>query len=363
MKLLLTAAHGKVQNKIPLWFMRQAGRYLPEYREIRKTYDTLTMFKTPHIASEITLQPLRRFNLDGAILYADILLIPDALGVGLQFVTGEGPKISHTIRSAADLTTLKDVDNIPKLIERLSYVGETLSRVKQKLDDHITMLGFAGAPFTVASYMIEGGSGSKNQFNETKTLIANEPATFHTLMDILTNITIAYLHMQIQCGAEVLQLFESWSGVLNATEYSEFCLPYVSKIVQAIKPHVPVILYLGTSKHLLDQVLALEPSSLPNVLSVDHHVQLSDVSQKIQMQNQKYNSVHNSNDKKIALQGNLDPNLLFASKQEIDHAVTACLDAGHKHPYGYIFNLGHGINQHTPIQNVEHVIKLVKGNN
>lgn len=362
MKSLLNAAQGIPQKKIPLWFMRQAGRYLPEYREIRKTHDTLTMFKTPAIASEITLQPLRRFNLDGAILYADILLIPDALGVGLKFVTGEGPKIAHTIRSASDLKHLQDAENIPKLIERLSYVGETLSQVIPKLDEHVTMLGFAGAPFTVASYMVEGGSGSKNEFHEIKKLIATEPTTVHTLMDILTNITIAYLQMQIQSGAEVLQLFESWSGVLNSNEYAEFCLPYVAKIIKAIKPQVPVILYLGTSAHLVDQVIALNEDSIPNVLSVDHHLQLSVVSNKIIIANYLHNekSQHlNESLKKIALQGNLDPNLLFATKAEIEPAVKACLDAGQKHPYGYIFNLGHGINQHTPIENVEYVVELV----
>lgn len=344
MKSLLQAALGFPQTKTPVWFMRQAGRYLPEYREIRKQHNTLTMFKTPSIASEVTLQPLRRFNLDGAILYADILLIPDALGVDLNFVVGEGPKIKNTIRSASDLKKLKNLENIDKLINDLSYVGETLTRVVPELPSHVTMLGFAGAPFTVASYMIEGESGSKNNFSETRKLIETDPKTFHTLMNALTNITIAYLEMQIKCGAEVLQLFESWSGVLDTKKYEIFCLPYVQKIIQALQNKVPTILFLGTTAHLINSVI--DSSIIPNVLSVDYRVKLSDVSQKI-------------GNKKIALQGNLNPELLFSSKKEIDAGVKVCLEAGRKHPHGYIFNLGHGINKDTPLENVGYVTDLI----
>lgn len=344
MKSLLHAAQGLSQSKIPVWFMRQAGRYLPEYREIRKQHDTLTMFKTPSIATEVTLQPLRRFNLDGAILYADILLIPDALGVNLKFVTGEGPKIAHTIRRAKDLTQLRNLENTEKLIEQLSYVGETITRVVPQLPNHVTMLGFAGSPFTVASYMIEGESGSKNNFAETKKLIATEPDTFHALMNALTNITIAYLDMQIKCGAEVIQLFESWSGVLNAEQYNEFCLPYVHKIIHAIQKQVPVILFLGTTAHLLNSVI--QADTVPNVLSVDYRVNLVDVSKQIGA-------------KKIGLQGNLDPHLLFKSQNEIKCGVQACVKAGCAHSSGYIFNLGHGIDQHTPLENVGYVVDLL----
>lgn len=345
MKTLLDAAQGKQHKGTPLWFMRQAGRYLPEYREIRKSYTTLEMFQTPKIASEVTLQPLRRFPLDGAILYADILLIPDALGAGLRFVTGEGPKFSRPVRCPHDLTKLRYTEDTQQIINDLNYVGETLSLVVSKLDSHITMLGFAGSPFTVASYMIEGESGIKNEFFETRKMLFESPETFHALMELLTRITIGYLNMQIDAGAEVIQLFESWSGVLNVTQYEEFCRPYLNKITKQIKTRVPVIHYFGQASHLLDGILNAEV--LPNVLSIDHHTSLKEASQKI-------------GDKPIALQGNFSPELMLESKEIIQSGVEECLEIGQSHKHGYIFNLGHGIRQHTPIENVRLVSKLVK---
>jgi len=344
MKPLLQVALGEPQSKIPLWFMRQAGRYLPEYREIRKDHPTLEMFKTPAIASEVTLQPLRRFKLDGAILYADILLIPDALGAGLSFVTGEGPKFAHPIRCPRDLTSLRYVEDTSKIIDDLSYVAETISLVVPKLDDDVTMIGFAGAPFTVASYMIEGESGTKSDFAETRKMLANSPDTFHALMELLTRITISYLNMQIDAGVEVVQLFESWSGVLKAEQYKVFCLPYVHQILQAIQKRTPVMTYFGRSEHLLDQVIHADV--IPNVLSIDHHTSLLSASKKI-------------GNKPIALQGNLAPELLFEDKSQIEVALKKCLVEGSAHSHGYIFNLGHGIQQHTPVESVEHVVNIL----
>lgn len=341
-KSLLHAAKGNKTEKTPVWLMRQAGRYLPEYRQIRKQHNTLTMFKTPTIASEITLQPLNRFALDGAIIYADILLIPDAMGLQLSFVEKEGPQFEHTIRSQSDLKIVLDAcENQDQLINKLSYVSETIERVKEKLNPSVTLLGFAGAPFTVASYMIEGKS-SRGEFLETKKLLYTQPHVFHQLMSSLTLSTIAYLEMQIKSGVEVIQLFESWSGALTSAQYQEFCLPYMKQIVQTLKPKIPVICFLGQGGHLLDQLIEIKPS----VYSADWRQDLEAVSKNI--------SSH-----QIALQGNLDPIALYASKETISSAVNKCLSVGRKHPNGYIFNLGHGITQHTPIESVQHIIDTV----
>lgn len=342
-KILLEAAQGKKTNKIPLWLMRQAGRYLPEYREFRKKHNTLEMFKTPSIAAEITLQPLKRFNLDGAILYADILLIPDAMGLELFFIEKEGPRFTQTIRSHSDLKLIiSQAENTDKLIHKLSYVAETLARVKPNISKETTLLGFAGAPFTVASYMIEGGSSAKGEFFECKKLMFNDPETFHKLMELLTNATIAYLKMQIKAGAEVIQLFESWSGALSPDQFREFCLPYSKKIIDEIKKLAPVINFFGQGAALIPEAIEINP----NVHSVDWRQDLSFVSKSFTGSG-------------IALQGNLDPLLLYAPQKLMEEKLETCLKAGSAHPHGYIFNLGHGCTQHTPIENVGHLVNYV----
>lgn len=341
-KILLTAANGQQTEKTPLWLMRQAGRYLPEYREIRKEHNTLSMFQTPKIATEITLQPLKRFSLHGAILYADILLIPHAMGLGLSFVEKEGPVFEKTIRNENDLKIIQEaIKNRDELIFKLKYVAETVSLVKPQLNSNVTMLGFAGAPFTVASYMIEGKS-SKGDFLETKKLMFHKPNIFHGLMQCLTSVTIDYLQMQIQAGVEVVQLFESWSGAIDAFFYKEFCFPYVKQIIDAIKKHVPVILFMGQGALLNEQVLELKPS----VYSVDWRQNLSSVATKFSGSG-------------IALQGNLDPFLLFAPKSLLKEKVEECLKVGRAYKHGYIFNLGHGLHQTTPIENVELVSNTI----
>ena len=204
-KALLVAARGGKPSRTPLWLMRQAGRYLPEYRAVREKHDTLTMFTTPTIAADITLQPLRRFDLEAAIVYADILLIPHALGLGLHFVTGEGPKFERTIRTREDVEWLRRQAADPEaVVGRCGYLAETLTRVKSGLAPHQTLIGFCGAPWTVASYMIEGGS-AHGEFFHSKMLMLREPALFAELMDVVTDISIRYLRMQVDAGAEILQ--------------------------------------------------------------------------------------------------------------------------------------------------------------
>ncbi|MBX9704310.1 MAG: uroporphyrinogen decarboxylase [Silvanigrellaceae bacterium] len=346
-KLLYQCALGKKTAKTPIWFMRQAGRYLPEYREIRKYHNTLTMFKTPKIATEITLQPIRRFeSLDGAIIYADILLIPDAFGLGLSFIEKEGPRFKRTIRSASDLLSISEkAENVDQVVKDLSYVGQAIADVKAQLPNHVTMLGFAGAPFTVASYMIEGGSAKKD-FIETKKLMYGAPDTFHELQRLITKATIAYLDMQVAAGAEVLQLFESWSGAISPEDYRKFCLPYSQQILQTLKKKVPVIHFLGQGAGLLDDILNVEP---PSVLSIDWRQDLQTVCNKLTKQ-----------DYKVTLQGNLDPQILYAPPHILKSKIETCLKVGTEYPNGYIFNLGHGITPETPIENVELMIQTVK---
>lgn len=342
-KILYLAAQGQKTKAIPMWFMRQAGRYLPEYRSIKNQHNTLKMFKTPSIAAEMTLQPLRRFPIDGAILYADILLIPDAMGLGLSFVENEGPVFLKKIRSKNDLEVIESsVQNIDELMTKLSYVGQTLTLVKEQLSPHISMLGFAGAPFTVASYMIEGKS-SKGEFIETKKFLFQSPHLFHNLMSYLTQATIAYLKMQIQAGAEVVQLFESWSGAIDSHFYKEFCYPYVKEIIDEIKKEAPIILFLGQGAALTQQVLQLKPS----IYSVDWRQDLETVAKEFSGSG-------------IGLQGNLDPLLLYAPQELIRKKVLQCLEIGSRYQHSYIFNLGHGFHKTTPVENVDFVTQLVK---
>lgn len=344
-KPLLLAAQGLRPPHTPQWLMRQAGRYLPEYKAIRSQHNTLTMFKTPSIAAEITLQPLRRYpNLDAAIVYADILLIPDALGLGLQFVQGEGPVFSRPIRSESDVLWLEEqAADTDAVLNRMDYLGETLQLVKAQLPEPVTLIGFAGAPWTVASYMIEGQS-AHGEFFHSKLFMLQHPSLFERVMKVLTRLTIAYLERQVQAGAEILQLFESWGGALTPAQYARFCAPYSKQIVAALKPKVPVIHFVGESAGILDEVLSVES----NVLGVDWRQSLASVGQRCQGRVQ-------------ALQGNLDPLILHASQHELQQALESVLTAGQElKNLGYIFNLGHGIRQTTPVENVAFVTEFVR---
>ncbi len=343
-KALLVAARGGKPARTPLWLMRQAGRYLPEYRAIREKHPTLTMFTTPTIAADITLQPLRRFDLDAAIVYADILLIPHALGLGLNFVAGEGPKFERTIRTREDVEWLRRQAADPDaIVARCGYLAETLSRVKSGLAAHQTLIGFCGAPWTVASYMIEGGS-AHGEFFHSKMLMLREPALFAELMDVVTDISIRYLRMQVDAGAEVLQVFESWGGALTPHQYATFCAPYAARITEALRPSVPVIHFVGESAGLLEPVLDVPC----DVFGVDWRQDLALV--------RKHPALGAR-----ALQGNLDPLLLFAPFDVLEARVAATLEAGVPHPGGFIFNLGHGIRQTTPVEAVGFVVDLVHG--
>lgn len=344
-KPLLLAAQGQRPAHIPQWLMRQAGRYLPEYRAIRSQNDTLTMFKTPRIAAEITLQPLRRFPaLDAAIVYADILLIPDALGLGLQFVQGEGPVFSRPIRSESDVQWLEEqASNTNAIMAKLDYLNETLQMVKEQLAPEVTLIGFAGAPWTVASYMLEGQS-AHGEFYTSKMFMLQHPSLFERVMTVVTKLTITYLERQVKAGAEIIQLFESWGGALTPSQYARFCLPFSKQIITALKPKVPVIHFVGESSGLLPEVLTTDA----DVLGVDWRQDLSRVAAS-------------ARGKVRALQGNLDPLVLHASQHELQSALEKILSAGcDLNDLGYIFNLGHGIRQTTPVENVAFVTDFVR---
>lgn len=333
--LLLKAINKSPLERTPIWIMRQAGRYLPEYRALRRKYDFLTLCKTPELATEITLQPIRRFGLDAAILFADILFIPEALGQELIFSERGGPVLSPPIRSFSDIQSLKT----EALSENLLFVNQTIQIIRHELNDHIPLIGFSGAPFTLAVYMIEGQS-SRN-FHQAKSFMYEAPNHFHQLLQKLTKEIIEYLKMQITAGVEVVQLFETWGNILPPHLFGEFSSPYLKKIATELKPlGVPVILYVrGGMTHLFEL-----QDSQAQVLGIDWQTDLAQVKDNFFP--------------KFSLQGNLDPGVLYGSKEFISREIRHILSL-FQNESGHIFNLGHGIPPDVPLDKVEFLIETV----
>ena len=322
----------------PVWLMRQAGRYLPEYRATRKAAGSfLAMAKTPDIACEVTLQPLRRFPLDAAILFSDILTVPDAMGLGLYFVEGEGPKFERPLHSPADIARLA----VPDMETDLRYVMDAVRTIRRELDGSVPLIGFSGSPWTLACYMVEGG-GSKD-WGRVKALALNEPAAMDQLLSTVTDAVIAYLAAQRAAGAQALQVFDTWGGVLSPAMYREFSLPYLARIARELKTaDVPLILFgKGNAPHL-DDLFA----SGADAIGVDWTVTLEDAARR--------------NRGRVALQGNLDPAMLYGNPDAVRAQVRTTLDsyaAGNGGSRdGHVFNLGHGL---SPDMNPEHVAALV----
>ena len=322
----------------PVWLMRQAGRYLPEYRATRKAAGSfLAMAKTPDLACEVTLQPLRRFPLDAAILFSDILTVPDAMGLGLYFVEGEGPKFERPLRNPADIAALA----VPDMETDLRYVMDAVRTIRRELDGSVPLIGFSGSPWTLACYMVEGG-GSKD-WGRVKALALNEPAAMHQLLGTVTDAVIAYLAAQRAAGAQALQVFDTWGGVLSPAMYREFSLPYLARIARELKSaEVPVILFgKGNAPHLGDLF-----ASGADAIGVDWTVTLEDAARR--------------NGGRVALQGNLDPAMLYGNPDAVRAQVRATLDSyaagngGSRE--GHVFNLGHGL---SPDMNPDHVAALV----
>jgi uroporphyrinogen decarboxylase len=315
----------------PVWLMRQAGRYMPEYRAIRARQDFLELCKTPSAAAEVTLQPVERLGVDAAILFADILLVLEPLGVGLEFTRGEGPLIRRPVRSAEDVARLGTAG----AALAVSSVFETVRLVRKALDDRVPLIGFAGAPFTLASYLIEGGPS--REFLATKRFMRAERAAWDRLMSRLADITADYLNGQIAAGAQAVQLFDSWVGALAPADYAEFALPHSRRVIAALAPGTPVI-HFGTGTAGL---LELMKAAGGDVIGLDWRVDIARAWERLGPD--------------VAVQGNLDPAVLLSSIADIRRAARAILDAVGGRP-GHVFNLGHGVHKETP---VEHVVALV----
>lgn len=338
----LRALRRESVDRTPVWLMRQAGRYLPEYRATRKEAGSfLGMAKNPEVACEVTLQPLRRFDLDAAILFSDILTIPDAMGLGLYFVEGEGPKFKRTVRSAADAAKL----GVPDMETELRYVMDAVRVIRRELDGKVPLIGFSGSPWTLACYMVEGG-GSKD-FARIKAMALNEPAVLHQLLSVNTEAVIAYLAAQRAAGAQALQVFDTWGGVLSPAMYREFSLPYLQRIARELErgegaERAPLILFGKGTAAYLEELAA----SGADGVGVDWLIELGDAARRTQG--------------KVALQGNLDPATLYGSpdaiRREVRRALDSYRDGNGGSREGHVFNLGHGM---SPDMNPDHVAVLV----
>lgn len=312
----------------PVWMMRQAGRYLPEYRKVRKQAgDFMSVCQNPELACEVTLQPLRRFDLDAAILFSDILTIPDAMGLGLYFETGEGPKFRKPVRSAADVDALK----VTKAESDLPYVLDAVKLIRNELSGSVPLIGFSGSPWTIATYMVEGGSSK--EFAQIKSMLMNTPETMHQLLDTLADSVTDYLNAQIRAGVQAVQIFDTWGGALSAHAYETFSLNYMKKIVSGLlREHdgqqVPVILFTKNGGHWLEQIV----ESGCDCVGLDWTIPINDARSRVGHQ--------------VSLQGNMDPAVLYGSADAIRDEVSLILNQFGK-GNGHVFNLGHGIHQHV----------------
>jgi uroporphyrinogen decarboxylase len=331
----LRACGREAVDKTPVWFMRQAGRYMAEYRKLRERHSLLELCKTPDLACEVTLQPVRALGVDAAILFADILLPLEPMGAPFEFAAGEGPVIHEPVRDAAGVERLRVID--PE--EGLGYVLDAVRAIRRELDGKTPLIGFAGAPFTLSSYLVEGGKSSN--YARTKRLMYGEPDTWKALMTKLSEVVRRYLHAQIEAGAQAVQLFDSWVGALSPLDYAEFVQPHVRHILQSVmKTGVPVI-HFGTDTASL---LELQRDAGGTVIGVDWRTPLDAAWQRL--------------GDGVAVQGNLDPLLLMAPREVLARRVDDVLArAGGRN--GHIFNLGHGILPETPPDAVKYVVEHV----
>ncbi len=330
----LKACRRQPVDTTPVWIMRQAGRYLPQYRATRaRAGDFLTLCKTPDLACEVTLQPVQILKVDAAILFSDILIPVEAMGADLVFTEGEGPKLS-SVRTRQEAARLHVPD--PRL--ETGFVMDAVKIIRRELDPKVPLIGFSGAPFTLASYLVEGG-GSKT-FRHTLAWIYGDPEGFAALLDVLAETVIAYCSAQVEAGVQALQLFDTWAGVLSRRLYREFALPSTRKVVQALKHlGVPIILYVNGSAPFLEETAA----SGVDVLSVDWRLSLAESWERTRGA--------------VALQGNLDPMVLYGGPAVIEREAGRVLSEAPLH--GHIFNLGHGILPDTTVEAAQHLVEAV----
>ncbi len=333
----LRACRREPVDRVPAWLMRQAGRYMPEYRELRAKYSMLELCRSPELAAEITLQPINRFDLDAAIIFADILLPLEGLGIGFHFAAGEGPVIEKPVRTPEDVNALKHLDPVVDL----GYVLEAIRIVRRELEGRVPLIGFAAAPFTLASYMIEGGS-SRN-YLLMKSFMYGQLQSWHKLMRLVREVTRDYLAAQIEAGAQVVQLFDSWVGCLSPEDYRDFVLPHTAWVLDELARYGVPRIHFGTNTATLLEAMKEADSE---VIGVDWRLPIGRAREII--------------GPRFAVQGNLDPVLLMAPEDLLVARVQAILqqaDAGR----GYIFNLGHGILPPTPMESVDTVLETVHG--
>lgn len=331
----LKACRGEEVEYTPVWFMRQAGRYLPEYQAIRENIDFLTLCKTPKLAAEVTIQPVDKLGVDAAILFSDILIVLEPMGLKVEFSEKEGPVISEPVRNRNSIEKL----TLPDIEDDLSFVFETIKIIREELKNKVPLIGFSGAPFTLATYMIEGKS-TKN-FYHTKKFMYQNNNLFNYLMEKLTLTVISYLSAQIKAGVQAVQIFDTWAGILSPIDYTRYVLPYTKKIISDIKKaNVPVIYYINDCAGILKEVKKTQA----DVISIDWKIDIYEAIKKL--------------GKKSIIQGNLDPCALFLPKDILEERIKDILWKG-SFAKGHIFNLGHGILPQTPVENVISVVEAV----
>jgi uroporphyrinogen decarboxylase len=332
--LLIRAALSQQTERPPVWMMRQAGRFMPEYWEIKNKYSFLEMCKTPEIAADVTMLPVDLLGIDAAILFSDILVTAEAMGGDLSFEQGVGPRFSNPVRSAADVERLST-----DCLDKLQYVADAIKVIQQRLNGTIPLIGFAGAPFTILSYLVEGGSSK--DFKLTKLLLNNEPQLAHRILQKIADVTVDYLNMQIGAGVNAVQLFDSWALALSWNDYQEFSHQYNKYILSKINRTVPVISFCKGSS-VFAPIMA---EANPDVISVDWNADLKNIKKTLP--------------EGIAVQGNLDPFVLYAEKRVIKHKILQLFERM-RGENGFIFNLGHGIMPDIPFDNVKYAIDVVK---
>ncbi|MEO8231169.1 MAG: uroporphyrinogen decarboxylase [Ignavibacteriota bacterium] len=334
--LFLRACKRQNVERTPIWIMRQAGRYLPEYRAVRAKSDFLTMCKTPELAAEVTIQPVDIVGVDAAILFSDILVIPEAMGMHLEMNEGKGPVFPNPIRTIDDAKNLKDIDPT----KELKYVLDAVALTKKNLDNRVPLIGFSGSPWTLLTYMVEG-KGSKN-FSEVKKLIYNNPKLAHDILDKLSKTIADYLSAKIEAGCNAVQIFDTWGGILSQKDFEEFSLQYVEKIISQIKRKDEPVIYFAKGVHFK---LVKMVNIGADVLGLDWTMNLGKVRKKVGY--------------RVALQGNLDPTVLYADKAYIKKAVKRVLKS-YGEGNGHVFNLGHGVLPDIDPENVKALVQYVK---
>jgi uroporphyrinogen decarboxylase len=331
----LRACRGEEVDYTPVWLMRQAGRYLPEYRAVRSNIDFLALCKNPQLAAEVTLQPVDILGVDAAILFSDILIPVEAMGMRLEFSDKEGPVLSEPVRSKASVDRLI----IPDVEGDLPFIFETIRILRKELENKVPLIGFSGAPFTLATYMVEGGS-SKHFLNTKKMMFQNN-VVFGYLMEKITDVIISYVSAQIKAGAQAVQLFDTWAGMLAPVDYKKFAFPYIRKAISELKKEgVPVIYFVNDCAGVLKEV----KKTGADVVGIDWRIDFADAVKKL--------------GKKMVVQGNLDPCALFLPEEKIEERVKDILWKGEA-AKGHIFNLGHGVLPQTPVENVAAMVEAV----